>query len=57
MKTDRKGRPKRGKNCRRCKGIGKRIRVGRHLFNVWLRLYREGSDTTPKTKPDFASKG
>ena len=34
IKTDRKGRLKRGKTCRRCKGHGKRIRVGRHLYNV-----------------------
>ncbi|MEU9780923.1 hypothetical protein AB0H92_08140 [Streptomyces phaeochromogenes] len=46
MKTDRKGRLKRGKTCRRCKGLGKRIRVGRHLYNLWLHVYRDGS-TTP----------
>ncbi|WAU84871.1 hypothetical protein O1Q96_37380 [Streptomyces sp. Qhu-G9] len=46
MKTDRKGRLKRGKTCRRCKGHGKRIRVGRHLYNLWLHVYRDGS-TTP----------
>lgn len=57
MKTDRKGRPKRGKTCRRCHGHGKRIRMGRHLYNVWLGLYREGTDTPAKTKPDFATKG
>ncbi|WP_319054244.1 hypothetical protein [Streptomyces europaeiscabiei] len=58
MKTDRKGRLKRGKPCRRCKGHGKRIRVGRHLYNLWLRLYRDGTDT-PAKKPAFkpASKG
>ncbi|WP_327680190.1 hypothetical protein [Streptomyces sp. NBC_00467] len=58
MKTDRKGRMKRGKTCRRCRGYGKRIRVGRHLYNVWLRLYRAGTDT-PARKPAFkpASKG
>ncbi|WP_328674540.1 hypothetical protein OG905_21030 [Streptomyces sp. NBC_00322] len=58
MKIDRKGRLKRGKPCRRCKGHGKRIRVGRHLYNVWLRLYRDGTDT-PAKKPAFkpASKG
>ncbi len=58
MKTDRKGRMKRGKTCRRCKGHGKRIRVGRHLFNVWLRLYRDGTPT-PAKKPALksASKG
>ncbi|WP_433572837.1 hypothetical protein [Streptomyces sp. CA-251247] len=41
--TDRKGRPKRGKTCRRCKGHGKRIRIGRHLFNVAARTYRAGT--------------
>uniref|UniRef100_A0AAU1HVQ9 Uncharacterized protein n=1 Tax=Streptomyces sp. NBC_00180 TaxID=2903632 RepID=A0AAU1HVQ9_9ACTN len=43
MKTNRKGRIKRGKNCRRCKGHGKRIRVGRHLYNLWLHVYRDGT--------------
>ncbi|MFF4952550.1 hypothetical protein [Streptomyces chattanoogensis] len=43
MKTDRKGRPKRGKHCRRCDGHGRRIRIGRHLFNLWLRIYRDGT--------------
>ncbi|MFD4559375.1 hypothetical protein ACFWP5_34485 [Streptomyces sp. NPDC058469] len=50
LKTDRKGRLKRGKPCRRCKGHGKRIRVGRHLYNLWLHVYRDGSDT-PATTP------
>ena len=49
LKTDRKGRLKRGKPCRRCKGQGKRIRVGRHLYNLWLHVYRDGSDTPTKT--------
>ena len=43
MDTDRKGRPKRGKSCRRCKATGKRIRVGRWLFNRAQRIYREGT--------------
>ncbi|MFD4525019.1 hypothetical protein ACFWP7_14080 [Streptomyces sp. NPDC058470] len=43
MKTDRKGRMKRGKDCRRCKATGKRIRVGRHLYNLWARTYRAGT--------------
>ncbi|MFF3878796.1 hypothetical protein [Streptomyces sp. NPDC001978] len=43
METDRKGRPKRGKSCRRCKATGKRIRVGRWLFNRAQRIYREGT--------------
>ncbi|MGY4902834.1 hypothetical protein [Streptomyces sp. 900116325] len=41
IKTDRKGRTKRGKDCRRCKATGKRIRVGRHLYNVAARLHRD----------------
>ncbi|WP_328887065.1 hypothetical protein [Streptomyces sp. NBC_00316] len=43
VKTDRKGRTKRGKDCRRCKATGKRIRVGRHLYNVAARLHRDGT--------------
>ncbi|MEU5953523.1 hypothetical protein [Streptomyces sp. NPDC047525] len=42
-KTDRKGRIKRGKRCRRCKGYGKRIRMGRHLYNLYARTHREGT--------------
>ena len=45
MKTDRKGRLKRGKDCRRCKATGKRIRAGRWLYNRWARIYRAGTDT------------
>ncbi|OAR26661.1 hypothetical protein A8W25_31500 [Streptomyces sp. ERV7] len=40
---DRKGRPKRGKHCRRCKGHGIRIRIGRHLYNRAHRTYRAGT--------------
>ncbi|WP_043266115.1 hypothetical protein [Streptomyces sp. CT34] len=40
---DRKGRPKRGKRCRRCKGRGKRVRVGRWIYNRASRIYREGT--------------
>ncbi|MDI3344362.1 hypothetical protein QKW45_11565 [Streptomyces sp. AJ-1] len=43
LKTDRKGRMRRGKDCRRCKATGKRIRIGRHLFNVAARLHRDGT--------------
>ncbi|MFJ5843945.1 hypothetical protein [Streptomyces sp. NPDC092903] len=42
-KTDRKGRAKRGKDCRRCKATGKRIRIGRHLYNVAAQLHRDGT--------------
>ncbi|MEU0894230.1 hypothetical protein [Streptomyces massasporeus] len=45
LKTDRKGRLKRGKDCRRCRATGKRIRVGRWLYNRWARIYRAGTDT------------
>ncbi|MFD8810296.1 hypothetical protein ACFV23_02025 [Streptomyces sp. NPDC059627] len=43
MKTDRKGRLKRGKDCRRCQATGKRIRAGRWLYNRWARIYRAGA--------------
>ncbi|HET6358487.1 hypothetical protein [Streptomyces sp.] len=45
MKTDRKGRLKRGKNCRRCNATGRRIRVGRWIYNRASRLYRESAPT------------
>ncbi len=34
LKTDRKGRPTRGKPCRHCDTTGLRIRYGRHLLNL-----------------------
>ncbi|WP_424887428.1 hypothetical protein [Streptomyces sp. XH2] len=43
MKADRKGRPRRGRPCRRCDGHGIRIRVGRHLYNAAARLHRDGT--------------
>ncbi|MFC1409203.1 hypothetical protein ACEZCY_11090 [Streptacidiphilus sp. N1-12] len=43
LHTDRKGRPRRGKDCRRCKTTGARIRFGRHLFNLAADLHREGT--------------
>ena len=43
LKTDRKGRLKRGKDCRRCHATGKRIRIGRWLYNRWARIYRAGT--------------
>ncbi|MFG2792884.1 hypothetical protein [Streptomyces sp. NPDC048419] len=45
LKHDRKGRLKRGKDCRRCKATGKRIRVGRWLYNRAARIYRAGTHT------------
>ncbi|KAK1180862.1 hypothetical protein B7755_023580 [Streptomyces sp. NBS 14/10] len=43
LKTDRKGRLKRGKDCRRCQATGKRIRVGRWIYNRATRTYRAGT--------------
>ncbi|MGQ4514860.1 hypothetical protein [Streptomyces sp. DW26H14] len=43
LKQDRRGRLKRGKDCRRCKTTGRRIRIGRHLYNRWAAIYREGT--------------
>ncbi|MGW7194985.1 hypothetical protein [Streptomyces chryseus] len=54
LKKDRRGNLRPGKTCRRCRGARKRIRVGRHLYNVWLRLYR---DATPTPTKKFTPKG
>ncbi|MEC4014936.1 hypothetical protein [Streptomyces sp. H27-D2] len=43
LTTDRRGRLKPGKTCRRCHGDRKRIRVGRHLFNLAARIHRDGT--------------
>lgn len=43
LKHDRKGKPKRGKHCRRCKGHGIRIRAGRWLYNRAARIHRDGT--------------
>ncbi|MCX5458803.1 MULTISPECIES: hypothetical protein [Streptomyces] len=43
LKTDRRGRLRRGKDCRRCHATGKRIRAGRWLYNRAARLHREGT--------------
>lgn len=43
LKTDRKGRLKRGRDCRRCHATGKRIRVGRWIYNRAARTYRAGT--------------
>ncbi|MEU7699241.1 hypothetical protein [Streptomyces sp. NPDC039028] len=40
---DRKGRPTRAKLCRRCKGHGKRLRVGRRLHNHSRAIHRAGT--------------
>jgi hypothetical protein len=41
--TNRRGKIKRGKACRRCGGHGIRIRRGRHLYNSWRRTYQRGT--------------
>jgi hypothetical protein len=43
LKSDRKGRLKRGRDCRRCHATGKRIRVGRWIYNRAARTYRAGT--------------
>ncbi|MEU7485044.1 hypothetical protein [Streptomyces sp. NPDC042319] len=43
LKRDRKGRLRPGKLCRRCHGDRKRIRIGRHLFNLAARIHRAGT--------------
>ena len=43
LTTDRKGRPRRGKPCRRCQGHGIRIRTGRHLFHLATRIHDDGT--------------
>ncbi|QKV95329.1 hypothetical protein HUT19_29345 [Streptomyces sp. NA02950] len=40
---DRKGKPKRGRDCRRCNGHGIRIRLGRWIYNRAARTYRSGT--------------
>lgn len=34
LRTDKRGHPRRGKDCRRCRATGLRIRYGRHLVNL-----------------------
>lgn len=43
LTTTRRGKPKRGKTCRRCNGHGIRIRRGRHLYNLWRRTHARGT--------------
>lgn len=40
----RRGKAKRGKDCRRCNGHGIRIRRGRHLYNLWRRTHTCGTN-------------
>ena len=41
--TDRKGRPQRGKSCRRCKATGLRVRLGRRAWNAYHRTHHNGT--------------
>ncbi|MEE4546185.1 hypothetical protein V2S66_29985 [Streptomyces sp. V4-01] len=43
IKTNRRGKVRRGKVCRRCGGHGIRIRRGRHLYNAWRRTHTRGT--------------
>ncbi|WP_405804856.1 hypothetical protein [Streptomyces sp. NBC_01187] len=43
LKTNRRGQLRRGKDCRRCHGHGKRIRLGRWLYNRATRLHNQGT--------------
>lgn len=43
LKTDRLGRPKPGRTCRRCHGDRIRIRLGRHLWNAARRIHHQGT--------------
>ncbi|WP_326811196.1 hypothetical protein [Streptomyces scopuliridis] len=39
----RSGRLKRGRQCRRCYGYGRRLRIGRRLYNSAARLHHDGT--------------
>jgi hypothetical protein len=39
----RAGRLRRGRQCRRCSGYGRRLRVGRRLYNALAHLHHEGT--------------
>jgi hypothetical protein len=43
LHTNRRGKTRRGRDCRRCKGTGLRIRIGRHLFNVFRSTHRDAT--------------
>ncbi|MEN8650609.1 hypothetical protein ABCR94_08220 [Streptomyces sp. 21So2-11] len=57
LTKNRRGQLRPGKTCRRCRGERKRIRVGRHLYNRWLHLYRDGTNTPNKPGFNPTSKG
>lgn len=50
LKEDRRGRPRPGRTCRRCKGDRIRIRVGRHWWNVARRIHRKGTQPANSRK-------
>ncbi|NGO76773.1 hypothetical protein G6045_14015 [Streptomyces sp. YC504] len=51
VKTTIFGRIKASKNCPRCKGHGKRIRVGRWIYNRAARIYRDSHpESTAKSR-------
>ncbi|MEW2029671.1 hypothetical protein AB0901_03965 [Streptomyces roseifaciens] len=43
VRQTRSGRIKRGRECRRCEGHGRRLRIGRRLYNATTSLHREGT--------------
>ncbi|NGO67469.1 hypothetical protein [Streptomyces boncukensis] len=43
LKQTRRGKLRRGRDCHRCHGHGKRVRLGRALYNHAARLHREGN--------------
>ncbi|MQY14987.1 hypothetical protein SRB5_51640 [Streptomyces sp. RB5] len=45
VKTNRRGKVRRGRDCRRCHATGRRIRVGRWIYNRATRTYEAGTDT------------
>ncbi|MFC8337582.1 hypothetical protein ACFUJX_11390 [Streptomyces rubiginosohelvolus] len=52
-----KGKPKRGKHCRKCDGHGIRIRAGRHIYNLWVRTARRGRATDEAAARASISRG
>ncbi|OII67466.1 hypothetical protein [Streptomyces sp. CC77] len=43
VRTSRTGQLRRGRDCRRCGGHGRRLRIGRRLYNSASRLHRDGT--------------
>jgi DnaJ-class molecular chaperone len=42
-RTTRRGKVRRGKDCRRCSGHGIHIRRGRHAYNLARGIHRDGT--------------